>query len=122
MSKLFEWTDKKIVCLLSVIKLVKVILVSSTLNVKKYEFHSIIFSFDSVGPTSPSKPTSERSMSIEQARQRKQLEEEERKKQREAAAREKLRLLDARTRPEHIQTHEISVREQAGEFSKMNKL
>ena len=103
-------------------KKTKVFTITSAILVKKYEFHFIIFSFYSVGPTSPSKPTSERSMSIEQARQRKQLEEQERQKQREAAAREKLRLLDARTRPEHIQTHEISVREQAGEFSKMNKL
>ncbi|CAB4008055.1 Hypothetical predicted protein [Paramuricea clavata] len=69
------------------------------------------------GPTSANKPSSERSVSIEQARQRKVMEEDERKKQQEAASREKLRLLDARTRPVHIQTHEASVREQTGPCS-----
>lgn len=69
------------------------------------------------GPASDSKSTSERSSAIELARQRKQLEEDERKKMQEAAAREKLRLLDARTRPVQIETNAASVREQAGKSS-----
>lgn len=43
------------------------------------------------------------------------MEEEERQRKKDAAVREKLRLLDAKTRPVQIQTHEASVREQAGE-------
>lgn len=67
------------------------------------------------GPSS-GKPTVERSISIEQARQRKLMEEEERKRHQEAASREKLRLLDARTRPVNLPAHESSVRDQAGEL------
>ena len=67
------------------------------------------------GTTNANKPPNERSAAIEQARQRKQMEEEERKRQTEAAAHEKLRLLNARTRPVQIQTQDASVREQAGE-------
>jgi hypothetical protein len=50
------------------------------------------------------------------------LEEEERKKQQEAASREKLRLLDARTRPIQIQTHETSARETGGKLKNKMRL
>ena len=45
------------------------------------------------------------------------MEEQERQRKKDVAAREKLRLLDERTRPVQIQTHEASVREQAGELN-----
>ena len=70
------------------------------------------------GPSNASKGVSERNSSIEQARHRKMMEEEERKRHQDAAVREKLRLLDAKKHPMHIQTHETAVREQAGEYLK----
>ena len=57
-------------------------------------------------------------VAIEHARQRKEQEELERKRQREAAAQAKLEKLDAGKNSQlRVQTHDNSVRDQAGMYS-----